>query len=64
MLQVRLRAPPHGWAPGWLATHSLYDSFIRNSMLVCPGAIPSFALMRQLAHYGVPANFDYGHDPW
>jgi hypothetical protein len=33
------RPPSQGWGPGWLATPSLYDSFIRDCMLVYPGAI-------------------------
>ena len=35
------RPPSQGWGPGWLATPSLYDSFIRDSMPVYPGAIRS-----------------------
>jgi len=31
--------PSHGSGPGWLATPSLYDSFIRYSTPVYPGAI-------------------------
>src|SRR5215472_2415162 len=42
------RPPSHGSGPGWLATPSLYDSFIRDSTPVYPGAIHSFA-MRQPA---------------
>ena len=37
------RPPSQGWGPGWLATPSLYDSFIRDSMPVYPGAIQSCA---------------------
>ena len=33
------RPPPHGSGPGWFATPSLYDSFIRYSLPVYPGAI-------------------------
>jgi hypothetical protein len=33
-----LRPPSHGSGPGWIATPSLYDSFIRYSMPVYPGA--------------------------
>ena len=33
------RPPSHGSGPGWLATPSPYDSFIRYSMPVYPGAI-------------------------
>jgi len=39
-----LRPPSHGSGPGWFATPSLYDSFIRDSMPVYPGAIQSSAL--------------------
>src|ERR1035437_8920574 len=35
------RPPSHGWGPGWLATPSLYDSCIRDSLPVYPGAIRS-----------------------
>ncbi|MGA9056271.1 MAG: hypothetical protein WB763_07130, partial [Terriglobia bacterium] len=38
------RPPSHGWGPGWLAMPSLYDSFIRDSKPVYPGAIQSCAL--------------------
>src|SRR5580692_5596938 len=34
-----LRLPSHGSGPGWFAMLSLYDSFIRYSMSVYPGAI-------------------------
>ena len=34
-----LPPPSHGSGPGWFATPSLYDSFIRYSMPVYPGAI-------------------------
>src|SRR6266699_3260951 len=34
-----LPPPSHGSGPEWLATPSLYDSFIRYSMPVYPGAI-------------------------
>jgi hypothetical protein len=34
-----LRLPSHGSGPGWFAIPSLYDSFIRYSMPVYPGAI-------------------------
>src|SRR6266480_6280315 len=34
-----LPSPSHGSGPEWLATPSLYDSFIRYSMPVYPGAI-------------------------
>ena len=37
-----LRLPSHGSGPGWFATPSLYDSFIRYSMPVYPGAIQAF----------------------
>src|ERR1019366_5316181 len=33
------RPPSQGWGPGWLAMPSLYDSFIRYSLPVYPGAI-------------------------
>ncbi|HXX24213.1 MAG TPA: hypothetical protein VEO19_13780, partial [Terriglobia bacterium] len=39
-----LRPPSHGSGPGWFATPSLYDSFIRYSMPVYPGAFQSCAL--------------------
>src|ERR1035441_2020736 len=38
-----LRPPSHGSGPGWLAIPSLYDSFIRYSMPVYPGAIQTIA---------------------
>ena len=36
-----LRLPSHGSGPGWFATPSPYDSFIRYSKPVYPGAIRS-----------------------
>ena len=38
-----LPPPSHGSGPGWFATPSLYDSFIRYSMPVYPGAIQTRA---------------------
>src|ERR1019366_340721 len=38
------RPPSQGWGPGWLAMPSLYDSFIRYSLPVYPGAIQGFTL--------------------
>jgi len=34
------RSPPHSSGPGWFARPFPYDSFIRNSMPVYPGAFP------------------------
>src|SRR6266542_3509676 len=50
-----LRLPSHGSGPGWFATPSLYDSCIRYSMPVYPGAIrtsrsPSPAFARHPRH--------------
>ena len=39
-----LRLPSHGSGPGWFATPSPYDSFIRYSKPVYPGAIRSNSL--------------------
>ena len=36
-----LPSPPHDSGSEWFATPSLYDSFIRNSMPVYPGAFGS-----------------------
>ncbi len=44
------RPPSHGWGPGWLAMPSLYDSFIRDSKPVYPGAIQSFTLCQPAVH--------------
>src|SRR6516162_4431216 len=56
-----LRLPSHGSGPGWFATPSPYDSFIRYSKPVYPGAIvavgtavascpPHRPVLAQLAH--------------
>jgi len=40
--RAALRLPSHGSGPGWFAIPSLYDSFIRYSMPVYPGAIQTW----------------------
>src|SRR5260370_32278596 len=47
-----LPPPSHGSGPEWFATPSLYDSFIRYSMPVYPGAIQTIAFCRLSSSYG------------
>jgi len=43
LLAAASRPPSRGWGPGWLATPSLYESFVRDSLPVYPGAIQGYA---------------------
>src|SRR5271157_5085279 len=55
------RPPPHGSGPGWFATPSLYDSFIRYSMPVYPGASRLTTCPTRLEASGSPAaSVEYG----
>src|SRR5438034_1229156 len=52
--QCTLRLPSHGSGPGWFAIPSLYDSFIRYSMPVYPGAIQTIGFGRLLVFRAKP----------
>jgi hypothetical protein len=53
--RAALRLPSHGSGPGWFAIPSLYDSFIRYSMPVYPGAIQTWGSAPRLPpHTNLP----------